>query len=171
MVWATTVTARHRGTVHHRSPNISVHRAGHGSTIRAPLSACSRKDAAPVVVDFVSPHMTGVGLTSEPIIRAPIAGAGSRTGPASMDHVGAYTRWHSHHRITHPLRQPLGRSMQWFLSQQEHSSPAYFTPQLGVISGADKPWESPIIEAPQVPSGSTTTLIPAATVPRPPMPA
>ena len=63
----------------------------------------------------------------------------------------------------------LGRSMQWFISQQECPSPAHSTPQHGAQIKVDRSWERSATEAARILGGST--VIAVATVPQPPAPA
>ena len=43
--------------------------------------------------------------------------------------------------------EPLGRSMQWLVSQREFTGSAHPTPQLGAASGTDRSWERSGTEA------------------------
>lgn len=86
-----------------------------------------------------------------------------RAGSAVADVVGAGTEQH-HRNIYRGLGgQVLGRSTQPFISGSTHTTPQ----QLGNRSRVDRLWESSTTKAAQIPSGSTPTLIPEATVPRP----
>ena len=91
-------------------------RVGHGSAIGAPLPRVSQRDAAPVAVEFESPHLPEAGLTAWPIASDSTAEKG--VGPAVTEFVGAHNGWQAALQNHMSWRQLLRRDTQRLFSQQ-----------------------------------------------------
>ena len=88
--------------------------------------------------NFVGAHVEA-GLKSELITSAPVVEVAPECSGSNSDFCGHTHQVTGSITVTHPGRQLLGKNTQWLLSQREHSSPTYLTPQLRIGSGASTP--------------------------------
>ena len=126
-------------------PIVSMCRAGHGSTLGAPLLVYSRWPVVLAAVGFVS--CGGGADIGVPHYQCPIMGPDLEVGLVAEEFVSAYTRWWA---ASQKLVSPVDSSWVGICSISFPVGVLQFHPltlQIETWSGADRPWVRLTIEA------------------------